>query len=40
MNVYGNFGGMILTGLTKVLGAKPVPLPFGLPQIPLGLAWD
>ena len=25
MNVYGNFGGMILTGQTKVLGAKTCP---------------
>jgi len=40
MNVYENFGGMILTDPNKVLGEKPCPLPFGLPQIPLGLAWD
>jgi hypothetical protein len=39
MNVYGNFGGMILTGPTKMLGVNPVPILFGLPKIPLGLAW-
>jgi hypothetical protein len=31
MNEYGNFGGKILTGETKVLAEKPVPLPHGLP---------
>jgi hypothetical protein len=40
MNVYGNIGGMILTGPTKEKKKKTVPVPFGLPQISLGLAWD
>jgi hypothetical protein len=33
-------GGIILTGETEVLGEKPVPGPFCVPQISHGMIWE